>query len=194
MEAVEATVKRQAVADFFKAERARLVGYVRSLIDDAAGRDGEDVVQDVIVSVLERLDVTAPIEDLSAYVYQALRNRVVDHFRKRRPTASLDAPVGDDPELSLGSLLSDPAADAFDTVYGAELRLRILSAIELLSDDEKAVVIETEFNETTFKELAERWGVPIGTLLSRKSRALAKIAQALADLAEELEVYDVYDE
>jgi RNA polymerase sigma factor (sigma-70 family) len=190
MEAMEATVKREAVADFFKAERARLVGYVRSLIDDAAGRDGEDVVQDVIVSVLERLDVTAPIEDLTAYVYQALRNRVVDHFRKKRPTVSLDAAIGDDPELSLASLLPDPTSDAFDAVYGTELRSQILAAIERLSEDEKAVVIETEFNDRTFKELAEQWGIPIGTLLSRKSRALAKIAGVLADLAEDLEVYD----
>lgn len=181
-------MKKEAIADFWARERRRLVGYVRSLIGDTAERDGEDVVQDVLVSLLERLDVTAPIEDLSAYVYQALRNRVVDMFRKKRDVVSLDAAPAGDPDLSLASLIADSSADAFDELYGLEIRYRILEAIELLSDDEKAVVIETEFNDRTFRELADRWGVPIGTLLSRKSRALAKIADALADLAEELEV------
>ncbi len=182
---MEEAVKKETIADFWAGERRRLVGYVRSLIGDAPDRDGEDVVQDVLVGLMERLDVAGPIEDLSAYIYQALRNRVVDLFRKRRETVSLDAGRADDPSLSLISLIADSTADAFDELYGAEIRYRILEAIETLTDEEKAVVIETEFNDRTFRELSEEWGVPLGTLLSRKSRALAKVRDALADLEEE---------
>ena len=179
---------RQHLIDFWTVERDRLVRYVRGLIGDAADRDGEDVVQDVLEGILRQLDVNRSIEDLEAYVYRALRNRVIDLFRKRRDMTSIDAPLDDDAELSLSSLLSDTSASAFDEMYSTEVRYRIVEAVEALRDDEKAVVIETELNERTFKELAEEWGVPLGTLLSRKSRALAKIADALADLEEELEV------
>jgi len=188
---METVMTRQRLIDFWKSERDRLVRYVRGLIDDAADRDSEDVVQDVLESILRRLDVNRPIDDLSAYVYRALRNRVIDSFRKKRNMTSIDAPFDDDDELSLLSLLSDTSPSAFDELYGREIRYRIFEAVEALSDDEKAVVIETELNERTFKELAEAWGVPLGTLLSRKSRALAKIAEALADLEEELEVDNV---
>jgi RNA polymerase sigma factor (sigma-70 family) len=184
---METTVRREYVIEFWEAERDRLVRYVRGLIDDAADRDGEDLVQDVIEAVLRQLDLSRPIEDLSAYVYRALRNRVIDIFRKRRNTVSIDAPLGEDEELSQGSLLAAAAPDAFDELSDKEVRWRLLEAIEFLGEDEKAVVIETELNERTFKELAEEWGIPIGTLLSRKSRALAKIADALADLKEEWE-------
>jgi RNA polymerase sigma factor (sigma-70 family) len=188
---METSLTRQHLIDFWKLERDRLVRYVRGLIGDAADRDGEDVVQDVLESILRQLDVNRPIEDLSAYAYRALRNRVIDLFRKRRDMTSIDAAINDDAELSLLSLLSDTTANAFDELYGMEVRYRIFEAIEALADDEKAVVIETELNDRTFKELAEEWGVPLGTLLSRKSRALAKVADALADLEEELEVDNV---
>ncbi len=188
---MEASLTRQHLINFWTAERDRLVRYVRGLITDAADRDGEDVVQDVLENILRQLDVNRPIEDLEAYVYRALRNRVIDLFRKRRDMTSIDAALDDDAELSLSSLLSDTSASAFDETYSLEVRYRIIEAVEALRDDEKAVVIETELNERTFKELAEEWGVPLGTLLSRKSRALAKIADALADLEEELEVDNV---
>jgi RNA polymerase sigma factor (sigma-70 family) len=185
---MEATLTRQHLIDFWTVKRGRLVRYVRGLIGDAADRDGEDVVQDVLESILRQLDVNRPIEDLEAYVYQALRNRVTDLFRKKRDMTSIDAATDDDAELSVLSLLSDTSASAFDEMYSMEVRYRIFEAVEALNDDEKAVVIETELNGRTFRELAEEWGVPLGTLLSRKSRALAKIADALADLEEELEV------
>ncbi|MBD3243180.1 MAG: RNA polymerase subunit sigma-24, partial [Chitinivibrionales bacterium] len=77
-------MRRSRVADFFTTEYNRLVGYVRTLIDDAAEQDAEDFVQDVAVKLLSLADITAPIENLSAYVYRALRNRVIDAFRVRR--------------------------------------------------------------------------------------------------------------
>ena len=68
----------------------RLVRYVRRLIDDTAEKDGEDIVQDVALSLLARTDVLVPIESLSAYVYQSLRNRVIDSLRSRRPFVPYD--------------------------------------------------------------------------------------------------------
>jgi RNA polymerase sigma factor (sigma-70 family) len=181
---METTMAKQDLIDFWKAERERLVRYVRRQINDAADRDSEDVVQDVLEGILRQLDFDRPIEDLSAYVYRALKNRVIDLFRKKRDVVSMDAPFDGEEDLSLASLLADAAPDAFDELSGKETLLRAAAVMETLNDDEKAVVVETELHERTFKELAEEWGVPIGTLLSRKSRALAKIAGALADIEE----------
>ena len=61
-----------------------MIAYVRRLIDDAAERDSEDIVQDVFLNIFDRADITMPIENAAAYVYQALRNKVIDYLRKRR--------------------------------------------------------------------------------------------------------------
>src|SRR5512136_1838177 len=96
--------------DFLKKERSRLVRYVRSLIDDAADREGEDIVQDVVLGLFEKADISAPVENLAAYVYQSLRNRVIDAMRRRKPgNASLDAELPGDSGGTLADVVSDIA-------------------------------------------------------------------------------------
>jgi RNA polymerase sigma factor (sigma-70 family) len=176
------TVGKKTIADFFDLERSRLIGYVRRLIDDAAERDGEDIVQDVALNMFSRADITVPIEHLSAYVYQAIRNRVVDYLRRRKDTVSLDAPVNGDDDLSLANILADTVLDTESQVARSEIRHRVYQAIDELSDDQKAIIIETEFQGRTFQDLSLEWDIPIGTLLSRKSRAMARIKSSLQDL------------
>ncbi|MBN1574333.1 MAG: RNA polymerase sigma factor [Deltaproteobacteria bacterium] len=176
----EAAEKR--LTEFWSTEQSRLVNYVKRLIEDAADRDGEDIVQDVILSVLSRNDEMDPIEDLSSYVYRSIRNRVIDHMRKRKDMVQFDTTDDEDSHLSLSNILHDPKYNALDEVMRGEVRERIFGAIGDLSDEEKAVLIETEFNGAKFRELSELWEVPMGTLLTRKSRAIAKIKESLADL------------
>ena len=77
------------LAQFLRTERAALVGYVRRRIDDAGDQDAEDIVQDVIVSLFDRADPTIPIQNLASFIYRALRNRIIDRFRKRKKTSPL---------------------------------------------------------------------------------------------------------
>jgi RNA polymerase sigma factor (sigma-70 family) len=172
---------RISIVEFLTTERGRLIRYVRHLIDDAAERDGEDIVQDVALNLFSRADVLMPIETLSAYVYQSLRNRVIDYLRRRRDVVSLDESIDENGESSLIQQLSDTLSDVEKEVTRAELRKSIVSAIEQLPGEQKAVVIETELNGRSFRELAKEWGIPIGTLLARKSRALAKIRESLRE-------------
>ena len=178
---MSAEMGKISIAEFFTTERNRLIRYVRHLIDDAADRDGEDIVQDVALNLFSRADVLMPIETLSAYVYQSLRNRVIDYLRRRRDVVSLDESIDENGELSLVQQLSDSLSDVEKEVTRAELRKSIVSAIEELPGEQKAVVIETELNGRSFRDLSREWGIPIGTLLARKSRALAKIRESLRE-------------
>ena len=170
------------LVNFFRDEYDRLVGYTRRLIDDTAERDGEDIVQDVMTSVFNVADVTIPFENLAAYLYQSLRNRAIDYLRKRRPEMmSLDEELFDGSDLNLSDLIPDPAEDAADKLEKKETLHHLFAAIELLNEDEKAVIFETEFEGRSFKELSTEWDIPMGTLLARKSRALEKLRQMLVD-------------
>jgi RNA polymerase sigma factor (sigma-70 family) len=158
------------IAEFFKTEYRKLVRYVQRLIDDTAERDAEDIVQDVILNILDGIDVGRPIDNLSAYIYQSLRNRVVDIFRKRKDT------------VSLSDLVLSSEDNTIYEVEKKELHEEIFRALDSLNEKERAVVIATEFDGHPFRELSEDWGIPIGTLLARKSRALKKIKQRLTRL------------
>jgi RNA polymerase sigma factor (sigma-70 family) len=123
-----------------------------------------------MLNLFNKADITAPIENLSAYIYQALRNRVTDMLRKKKETASLREFV---------QPLKD---DTAQTIEQKELKAKVFDAIDNLNDDQRAVVIATEFENRSFRELSEEWRIPLGTLLARKSRALQKIKKELTGL------------
>jgi|SRR5208337_1188619 len=170
------------IAEFFKAEYAGMVRFVGSLIDDAADRDMEDVVQDVMLNIFNTADVTRPIENLSAYIYQSLRNRVVDLLRKPKPEVSLDSMIYGDDSLSLAGILSDIRYDTASEFEKEELRQEFFQAIDSLEEEEKRIIILTEFEGKKFREISEESGIPLGTLLSKKSRAVKKIKKELSNL------------
>jgi RNA polymerase sigma factor (sigma-70 family) len=89
----------------------------------------------------------------------------------------------DDRIPALEDILADNRYNAFDEAHRSEIRHRIIDAIDDLSEDQQAVIIETEFTGRSFQELSEEWDIPIGTLLARKSRGIAKIREALSDLS-----------
>jgi RNA polymerase sigma factor (sigma-70 family) len=172
---------RQRVAAFITREWDRLVGAVRSWIDDEADRDAEDIVQDVLAGLFERGDVTEPLRDLSAFVWRSLRNRVIDRRRARRVSVSLDAGAGTEAG-SLGDTVADSRSDTGALVERRALGMRIDAAIESLGDDERDVFVATELEGRKFRELAATWDTPIGTLLARKYRAVRHLRTALADI------------
>jgi RNA polymerase sigma factor (sigma-70 family) len=180
---MRALKERSELAKFFHTEYERLVGYVRKRIDDTAARDGEDIVQEVIANAFNLADVNAPIENISAYLYRSLRNRIVDYLRKRKKdTVSLEEVVLEASNLRLADLLYDTGDNPIVELEKREMLHLLFETIEALNEDQKAVLVETEFEGRTFKELAEAWQVPVGTLLARKSRAVTNIRKIFQDL------------
>ena len=92
---MSAETQKKRIASLIATEWTRLVSYVRAWISDAADRDAEDVVQDVIERLFEKADVTEPVADLSAYLYRSLRNKVIDLYRKPKRTAELPEDLSD---------------------------------------------------------------------------------------------------
>jgi RNA polymerase sigma factor (sigma-70 family) len=169
---------KNTILNYLSAERKTLVAYVRRMIHDVAERDGEDIIQDVALSIFDRADITIPIENAAAYVYQAIRNKVVDYMRKGRKTISLDDRWMDDSQTPLLATLSDPKSDGELAEWEAHGNLKDLLGV--LNEEERGVLIATELNGETFQELAKRSGIPLGTLLARKSRALQKVRSAIS--------------
>ena len=171
------------ISEFLRIERKRLIRYVRRMIEDTAERDSEDIVHDVALNLFKRADVTLPIENISAYVYQSLRNRVVDLLRKKKITMiSMQSAVLDDRKLSLADLIHDYTYHPALQLEKKDVRDRIFKAIAALDDKYKAILIETEFEGRSYAQISRAWNIPMGTLLARKSRALKKIREALGEL------------
>jgi RNA polymerase sigma factor (sigma-70 family) len=164
---VSAETQKKRIAGFIATEWSRLVGYVRAWISDAADRDAEDVVQDVIERMFEKADVSEPIADLSAYLYRSLRNRIIDLYRKPKR------------ETELAEEVADLRTDFEEALDREEATEAMFEAMEDLPEAQREVLVATELEGRSFKELAEEWNVPIGTLLARKHRAIRALRETL---------------
>jgi RNA polymerase sigma factor (sigma-70 family) len=169
---------KSKILDLMTCERETLVGYVRRFIDDTAERDSEDIVQDVALNMFNKADITVPIENITSYVYQALRNKIIDYLRRRRDVISLDEDWMEDGEVSLLDALHDPQKDGTSDISRMETRESLFKALSLLDEDQRSILITTELEEKTFQEVSEETGISLGTLLARKSRALKKIKES----------------
>lgn len=161
-------------------EKSRFLGFVRRRLFDLSDMDAEDILSEVTFNLLRRADVIGEVENLSAYIYRSLANRVTDHQRQAVPlVAAAEAPDPADPLQPL--FPPDPRPRPDQSLENTELRDHLFQAISTLGEQERAVWIATEIDGRSFRDLAEDWDEPIGTLLSRKSRATEKLRQMLSD-------------
>jgi len=133
--------------------------------------DTGDIVQDVLVQTLKRLETFDPrTEDaLQAYLRQAVMNRVRDELRRhrRRPvSAELDSQVVADVPSPLEAAIGQEAMDRYQEAL-----------MRLSPTDRDSVVGRLELG-LTYDELAEYLGKPSGEA-ARKSaqRALVKLVE-----------------
>jgi RNA polymerase sigma factor (sigma-70 family) len=176
---MEMEIQKKSVDRFFRKEYKKLVNFVRKNLDDRYyDASPEDIVQDVVLSLVSRLDPDTQIGNLTGYIYRSLKNRIIDYRKKKQRTVSIESFTDRKNENYLTNTIADEAIS--EELDYTNLDPEVLhEAIARLRPDEQAVIIATEFEQRTFEELSGEWGVPIGTLLSRKHRALSKLYRIL---------------
>jgi RNA polymerase sigma factor (sigma-70 family) len=170
------------VTRFFIEKYRTLVRYFQASYSDLSEMEAEDIVSDLMADLLERSEIMARVENTSAYIFRSIRNRVNDYLRRRKRTVPFETSgEGDDP--TPGSI-PEPSYDMTAEFAASEIRGRLVSALDDLAPDQRAVWIATELDGRSFQELADDWETPLGTLLARKHRANAALQKALQDLKE----------
>jgi len=173
---VEATLRK---------ERGRLLDFIRRRIGNAS--DAEDVLQDVFYQLLMSDTVLEPIENLTAWLFSAARNKVIDWYRKRRPVAPSRASGRHGRSPYPEEILADPAEGPDRAYWRSAFWSELADALGELPEEQRDVFVAHELEGRSFKEIAEKTGEPINTLLSRKHYAVLFLRERLQDLYDGLE-------
>ena len=174
--------REQDFAGFFSRQYKKLVRSFRARYADLSEMEVEDIVSDLMTDLFNRVDITEQVENLGAYICRAIQNKAIDYLRRRKKTVSLDDTASDDDEGESRKVVPEPSYDMQAEVDASEIRERLIKALDTLEPNQRAVWIATELDGYTFRELAEEWDLPIGTLLARKHRAVAALQKELQDL------------
>lgn len=170
------------ISDVLKREQSRLRNFIRRRVADEG--DAEDILQDVFYELVEAYRLMKPVEQAGAWLYRVARNRIIDRFRKKKPVTFADtASVSEDGEtLLLEELLPSPDAGP-EAAYARSVLLEELEeALSELPEEQRDVFVGHEIDGHSFKELSERTGVSVNTLLSRKHYAVVYLRERLREI------------
>ncbi len=145
----------------------RLRRYARALAGDRAAAD--DLVQDTLERAWSKLHLYRRGTDLRAWLFTVMHNVYVNQLRALRPAAPLDDEM---PELA------QPARET-DTLVLRDLD----AAIRRLAPDQREVLLLVALEEMSYGEAADALDIPIGTVMSRLSRAREKLRAMLPGLS-----------
>jgi len=177
---MEKELQKKSLDQFFRNEYQKLVNFIRKNLDDRYYEASpEDIIQDVALGLIDKLDLDTQIGNLTGYIYRSLKNKIIDFQKKKQRTVSIENFTDRKNENYLLNTLTDETLEENDYTNIEPETLQ--QAILQLRPDVQAVIIATEFENQTFEELSEEWDVPLGTLLSRKHRALSKLHKILSN-------------
>lgn len=177
----------EGIAEIIARERARLYGFIRRRVPNTG--DAEDILQDVFYEFVRAHGLPEPIEQVGAWLVRVARNRIIDSFRKKREDSLPDESAAGDDEQSAYYLdqVLPGVADGPEAAYARTMLLEAISnALDELAPNERDVFIAHELEGLSFKELAERSGINVNTLLGWKRRAVLHLRSRLQPLYDEL--------
>jgi RNA polymerase sigma-70 factor (ECF subfamily) len=152
----------------------RLFGYALR----ATGNNdlAQDLVQETFLRIVQRLDRYDDQGKFEAWLFRILVNLVRDNGRaqSRHPTQST---VVDNNGQS-GDMTDDMAhvgPAPHEPVHDKEQVDQLQAALRKLSETDRQILLLRHFADMPFKEIAHTLNCPIGTVLARAHRALAKL-------------------
>lgn len=161
--------------NFFKEEYHSLKNYVRSKIEHTTESDAEDIIQDVALRIFSRPSDALPIKNIGGFVYNAIKNRVIDILRTKKER------IYDEEKVEkLWSEFTDMFyEDTNDRKYSKELKNKLKIAITELKPGYRDIILAVDFEGYTYKEISKETGIPPGTLMSRRHRAMSLLLKNL---------------
>ena len=144
----------------------RLRRFALWLTRDAGGAD--DLVQATVERALSRSDQQRDADGLRAWLFTILYRLFLDGKRRERLHARWLSWFG------LGEAASEPVASDTESIVMAQADLR---AFARLSAEQRALLLLVSVEGLSYKEAAQALGIPIGTVMSRLSRARAALRE-----------------
>ena len=164
------TIAQRKLKHALTALRPKLYRLAWSWCHDSATAD--DLVQGAMLRGLERAGQLKDHAKLEIWIVQIMINLYRDGLRRRQQDVLQAAVPLDDEQL--------PAVDGPETALQLQQQVsRVLKAIDGLNEEQRLALTLVDILGYTYADAAAALEVPVGTVMSRLSRARARLAVLL---------------
>jgi RNA polymerase sigma factor (sigma-70 family) len=172
------------IEELFKNDRKKFLGFIRKRV--RSQEEAEDILQDVFTNVLAASkNVQKPIENIASWVFTAVRNRIIDSYRKKRAEAFSDLQTPKQQEEGMDTFehfIEDVGEGPESDLLRKTIWEAVQDGLKELPDEQRDVFVKNEFEGISFREMSEETGVNINTLLARKRYAVLHLRKKLSEL------------
>ncbi len=159
-----ATNDKEALVELYRATSAPVYGFALSILKNS--QDAEDVLQDCYLAVASSAAGYCSQGKPMAWILTITRNLCLMKFREYEKVSTL-------PDENWENYLKA------NNRVTLEDRLVLTECMKNLSDDERQIVVLHVVAGLKHREIAQFFGMPLPTVLSKHSRALKKIKKML---------------
>lgn len=167
------TYSKQAIAEIYDANYLPIYRFVYRRVGDVD--TARDLTADVFRKLLEGLRLSAPVENIPAWLYRTAHNTVVDFYRKQK--------------FRRHASLADDVSDGKNPMAQAEQRIdaeAVKMAMTHLTTEQQTVISLKFLQGLSNMEVAEILEKPVGAVKSLQFRALAALRRQLDRSTEEV--------
>ena len=143
----------------------RLRRYARALLGDRDAAD--DLVQDTLERAWNKFYLWRPGSDLRAWLFTIMHNVFVNQVRSKR--SEIERTMEELPVVAVRATQSDSLEIA-----------DVERALRELPDEQREVLLLVAIEEMTYDEVSRALVIPIGTVMSRLSRARERMRRLIA--------------
>lgn len=134
--------------------------------------EAEDLVQEAYLKALKGFSSFTAGTNFRAWMYRILRNTFLTSRTGLKPTVSL---------ADENDTLEPEASDTPESLLLARMDAeQIRLALGRLAVPQREIILLSDVEELSYREIAEMLGVPIGTVMSRLSRARRALRELLS--------------
>ena len=142
--------------------------------------EAEDLTQDIFLKIFKALKTFDRRANFQTWIISISRNLCIDHYRSVRKERQTIARDVDSTDLQPATLERGPYAQA----EHQDLRAQLRQALETLPITLRTAVVLRDLQELSYQEIADRLGLPEGTVKSRINRGRIELAHQLRRLQE----------
>lgn len=162
---------KEAVFELINRNWAWLKGLVLGIVHDT--EDTDDVLQDICVQVISKIDTLREPELFVRWLATLARREALQYIRrKRKRPVSIDEDIIDRQE-------DEKSSGQFENIELKEQHQQILDAIKFLPNKYRQVLIMQYTSGLTYAQIAEILDIPITTLQIRLVRARRMVSNQI---------------
>lgn len=173
------------IENLFISERRKYLAFIKQRVSNQI--EAEDILQDVFTSLLTTIsqqNKTHTIDNIPSWIFTALRNRIIDTYRKKRAATFSNLKFPGDDNDNFDYFIGDTSQCPEMSLLRKTIWEAVQNGLKTLPEEQRIVFERNEFEGISFKEMALETGVNINTLLARKRYAVLHLRKYLKEIYE----------